>query len=208
MASQRWAYDPKTKRYRDLDTGKYLSRSTVIKLRDEFVQRSREAIAGLAGKLADKSLTVQAWEKQMRAAVKDATAAQYMFGRGGQNAMAAADWGRVGRMTRDGYTYLRAFAQDIADGKLSEAQIAARAALYLSSTTNAYERGRAAAFAISLPVYPCDGGTQCKANCKCNWEITETETEYKAVWKLNSAAENCDGCKARAATYDPFVVKK
>lgn len=204
----KWVYDAKTKRYRNTETGRYIARATIVKLRDEFADESKKTIAGLAAKLADKSLTVQAWETEMRAAIKAAIGAQYMFGRGGQNAMTSDDWGRTGRMAKDAYGYLRDFAQEIADSKLSEKQIAARSQLYFASTTNAYERGRAAAFAISLPAYPADGGTQCKANCKCRWEITETSTEIRATWRLNAAAENCDGCKARASQYAPHTIKK
>ena len=93
-------------------------------------------------------------------------------------------------------------------GDLTEKQIAARSALYLNSTVNAYERGRAASFGLTLPVYPADGGTSCMSNCRCRWDITETSTEYRATWTLNTSAEHCDDCEARATKYSPYTVKK
>lgn len=204
----KWVYDARVKRYRNETTGRYIARATIVKMRDEFADKAKENIASLAGKLADKSLTVQAWETAMRAEIKSALGAQFMFGRGGLNAMTSADWGSVGALAKDSYGYLRKFAEDIAAGKLSEKQIAARAQLYFDTSRTAYERGRAASFAVRLPAYPADGGTECKANCRCRWEIAETATEVRATWKLNASAENCDGCVARAATYNPHVVTK
>ena len=206
--SDKWAFDARVKRYRNTDTGRYVAKSTIAKMRDDFADTARVNVGGLASKLADQSLTVQAWESAMRVAVKEAIGAQYVYGRGGVNAMQAADWGRAGAMTREAYGYLRAFAESIAAGDLTEKQIAARSALYLNSTVNAYERGRAASFGLTLPVYPADGGTSCMSNCRCRWDITETSTEYRATWTLNTSAEHCDDCEARATKYSPYTVKK
>lgn len=159
--STKWAFDQRVKRYRNLDSGKYIARATINKMRDDFADKARAKIGGLAASLADKSLSVQAWEVAMREAIKTATGAQYVYGRGGLNIMEQADWGRAGSMTKEAYGYLRGFAEQIAAGELSEKQINARSALYLNSTVNAYERGRAASFGINLPAYPADGGTQC-----------------------------------------------
>lgn len=207
MAAKKWIYDKRVKNYRNETSGKFIAKKTLVKMRDDYAVRAKESIADLAGRLADQSLTVQAWETAMRAAVKDAIGAQYVFGRGGVNAMQASDWARTGNLAKDSYKYLRSFAQDIADGKLSEKQIAARAQLYFNSTTNAYERGRAASFEVVLPAYPADGGTDCKANCRCYWAITETSKEVRAKWTLTSG-ENCEGCIARGSQYNPHIITK
>jgi len=206
--STKWAFDQRVKRYRNLDTGKYIARATINRMRDDFADKARARIGGLAASLADKSLSVQAWEVAMREAVKTAIGAQYVYGRGGLNTMDQADWGRAGSMTKEAYGYLRGFAEQIAAGELSEKQINARAALYLNSTVNAYERGRGASFGIALPVYPADGGTACLANCRCRWEITETKAEIRATWVLNASAEHCADCEARASTYSPYTITK
>lgn len=143
----------------------------------------------------------------MREALRDTYVAEYLAGRGGRNAMTQADWGRLGHMLREQYTYLNDFAADVAAGKLSEAQIAARAASYFNSATQAFERGRAAARGLSLPAMPGDGSTECRSNCKCRWEIEETSTEWRATW-TQSAAEHCPTCNERAGMWNPLVIQK
>lgn len=181
--STKWAFDQRVKRYRNLESGKYIARATINRMRDDFADKARAKIGGLAASLADKSLSVQAWEVAMREAVKTAIGAQYVYGRGGLNNMEQADWGRAGSMTKEAYGYLRGFAEQIAAGELSEKQINARSALYLNSTVNAYERGRAASFGIALPVYPADGGTACMANCVTGDTLVEGLTQPELLYR-------------------------
>lgn len=143
----------------------------------------------------------------MRDALRDTYAAEYMAGKGGRNAMTQADWGRLGHMLREQYVYLNEFATEVADGKLSQAQIAARANLYFNSATQAFERGRVAVRGISLPAMPGDGSSECRSNCKCRWEIEETATEWRCTWVL-SAAEHCPTCNERASKWAPLIIRK
>ena len=55
-----------------------------------------------------------------------------------------------------------------------------------------------------MPCYPGDGGTECLSNCRCSWDITQTETAIEATWEVN--AEACPGCVARGERYSPYVV--
>lgn len=209
MASDRWQYDRGVKRYRDTDTGKFLPNATILRLRDEFVEARRVAAADLAGQLARGDLSLQGWERAMRDEIRLVFGAEYAFGRGGRGAMTPTDWGHVGALAKDQYTFLRGFAEAVARGELTEAQIAARAGLYAGSAVQAYERGRAAAFGLALPAYPADGGTECLSSCRCSWSIVETAAEYRATWKLDAGAgDNCAGCRGRAAAYAPLVVVK
>lgn len=207
MAVKKWIYDKRVKNYRSETSGKFIAKKTLVKMRDDYAVRAKETIADLAAKLAEQSITVQAWEKAMRAAVKDAIGAQYVFGRGGVNAMESGDWARAGNLTKDSYKYLRVFAEDIAAGKLSEKQIANRAQLYFASTTTAYERGRAAAWDVKLSQYPADGQTSCKANCKCSLTYKEKGDDILVTWELH-AAESCDDCIAMSQKWSPLTVTK
>jgi hypothetical protein len=147
---------------------------------------------------------------EIRDRLKRIYLSEYMLGRGGKNAMTPSDYGRVGNMLRDQYEYLRSFALDIQDGKLSEAQIGARTQLYHESAIQAFERGKAAAYSgdLILPAYPADGRTRCRARCKCRWLIRETKTAWKAYWMRNSLAESCQDCVERERLYNPYVVSK
>lgn len=208
MAAQDWTYVAEKKRYRDDSSGRLVTERKLASHRDTFTDRAVDDMRDLVDSLDDGSLSLPDWQREMRGVVKRSHIDQYLLGRGGRNAMTQRDWGRLGRALRDQYQYLDGFAQDIADGKLSVAQIRARADLYVESSTNAYERGREAAHdGLRLPAYPADGKTQCKARCRCRWVIRETRREYRATWTLG-VAEHCPDCLARSRRWAPFVQSK
>ncbi len=202
-----WQWDASSRRYRNTDTGRYLSNTQMLGLRDTFSERQAAKVRALSDRVVN-GVTVAEWERDMRAIIRNSTVDQYVLGRGGRNAMTQADWGRVGRMVREQYKYASGFAQDIADGKLSAAQIAARAQLYMASSTHAYERGRGASFkGLKLPQYPADGSQVCKANCKCSWSIDDMEDRYECTWTLG-VADHCSTCVSNAGQWSPFVQRK
>lgn len=174
----------------------------MIGLRDTFIDQTKARVAGLARQLAAGELATPAWEKAMREEIKTTHLAQAMLGRGGRKQMTPADWGRCGQAIRAQYGFLGAFA-DAAD-TLSEAQVVARAALYVASSTASYERGQAAAWGVELPAYPGDHSTICGANCACDWLLTEEAGAIHATWQTN-AGETCADCAARAVTWAPLV---
>lgn len=202
-----WEWDAESRRYRDKGTGKYLSASKSIELRDDFAARQRAATDELARRLADGDVTVQRWVREMRERVRLAQTTEYAFGRGGRNAMTAQDREDLASLVRDQWGFLQGFGEDVRAGQLSAEQIAARAQLYMSQSTHAYERGRASAWGLELPAYPCDGRTRCLANCRCWWALEETADEIRATWMV-SAGESCADCQDRAARYRPFVIAK
>lgn len=209
MPSDRFTWLTDRKRYRDEDSGRLITDRRMRRMRDRYIASIKTDARGLADGLDDGSLTVGEWERRMRALVKDAHGAEYVFGRGGRNVMTQRDWGRLGRALRTQYQYLNGFAREIADGTLSAAKIRARAALYIASATQAYERGREQAHPrLRLPAHPADGSTACLANCRCHWQIRETKREYRATWVVNRDAEHCADCLDRAERWAPFVQAK
>lgn len=204
-----WSYDQASHRYRNTSTGRYIGQSTMVGLRDQFIESKKAAGDDLAGRLSRGEVSIQQWELEFRKQVKTAFVDEFVLGKGGRNAMTQSDWGAVGRMIRDQYTFSHEFARDIADGELSLAQIEARGRLYMDSATQAYERGRGASFGgLSLPEYPADGNQICKSNCRCSWVIEETDTEWRCTWQLSSGGETCDTCLGNAEKWNPLVITK
>lgn len=210
----RWAYDPRSRRYRNLDTGQYVARSTVLDWTEEFLTVSGDSVAGLADLLVNGALTVGDWQGQMREEVKRVYIAEYVAGRGGLQQMTPRDWGIIGRALRDQYHYLDNFAAEVAAGELSPAQIKARARMYIEASHAAFERATAEAWGMPrLPAYPSDGQTTCLTNCRCDWiNIREVRNSdgtlhgWEATWKLDDRAEHCADCPANAALWNPLFI--
>lgn len=170
---------------------------------------TRNGVESLAERLVNEDITLQEWVIEMRLIIKDAYIAQYVAAKGGRHNMTAADWGRIGRMMApDGqYQFLNGFANDIVDKDLSLRQIVARGNLYINSSTQAFERGKAALYGIRLPAYPADGSQVCLSNCKCSWEIVLVDGVYHCYWRLNGSAEHCETCLANSAAYSPYIAE-
>lgn len=200
-----WEYSTKSRRYRD-PSGKFVSMTTVRRMRDAIATSQADTLAGLATRMLAGELTGPAFVMAMRHEVKRMTLLQYMLGRGGRQAMTAADRGRVGALCKAQYTYINGFADAMMNGELSEAQATARARMYGGATTGAFERGHAAAFGIRLPKYP--GETQCAANCRCRWRIEEQTDRVECTWLLDPGADHCSDCLTAAADYAPHTIER
>lgn len=80
--------------------------------------------------------------------------------------------------------------------------------MYVAAGASSYERGRGGAFrGLTLPTYPAEG-TICRSNCRCRWDITETDAQWECYWQLGGAARNCATCTGRASEYAPYVQQK
>ena len=200
-----WTYVAKSRRYQDDATGKFLSHRQMLELRDTFADLQMARAGGLAKQLAAGDMSLQQWELSMRALTKTAFVDQYILGKGGRGNMTKQDWGRIGYDLGFQYDYLRGFARDISEGKLSAAAIANRAGLYMDASTAAYERGAGAAAGLVLPAYPGDGSTPCRARCRCHWKIEGLPGDWLCTWVLG-VAEHCAGCKANAAKWAPLKI--
>ena len=202
-----WEYVEGAKRYRDKVTGRWLSQSRMVAMRDDYVTAYQSRIATLADRVMSGDMTLQQWERGMRREMKALHTGQYELGRGGRKAMTKTDWSSLGGTMKAQYTHLSSFTADIAAGKLSPAQVSARSQLYVNAATVSYERGRAAGHKLVLPGYPGDGKTVCRANCKCFWDIREREDAWDCYWTLGQA-EHCEDCLSRSATWAPYTYPK
>ncbi len=207
MAVGDWVYDEDARRFRDARTGKFLSRQTVLDLRDALADGTGRTVETLTRALADESISLAQWERGMRRLITSAYLGQYALGRGGLKAMRADDDAEVARVVEGQFAFLRQFALAIADWTMTEAQIVARGQIYLAGSVETFERGRAAGWGVALPAYPGDGGTPCLGNCRCRWELERDGEQTRATWVLHAAgAEACPGCVDRAREYRSIVV--
>lgn len=205
-----WIWDDIKKFFQNIGStiSQALGFGELVNLRDEFTDKVMgESDALIEKLLSEGTISVQDWVGEMRGLIKDTYRAMYELAVGGRENMTAADYGRLGGMLQEQYRYLDRFAADLAEGKLTLPQALNRARMYIESATQAFERAKEAGLGITLPQYPGDGGTQCRANCRCHWDIRDRKTEWACYWKLGQA-EHCPDCLEASRLYNPYVVSK
>lgn len=158
-------------RYQD-DTGKFVSRATVLTFVDEALAASHAASDTLVTLLTEGTLSPDDWRNAFWEELKREYIREYLSGIGGREVMTQADWGSIGGMLKEQVGYLNNFRDDIALGNLSEGQIRFRAQMYLNSAREAHERARSRAAG--------------------RWGADQI------VWVLRYDAEHCDTCQGRA----------
>lgn len=145
MADWIWCDSPKVKRYRDLDTGRFVSSAQVRTWVSQSITTSEAVADELAHALATDKLNVGDWETLFRTEIKDVYIQQYLLGRGGLSKMTQEDWGSIGGLLggeKGQFRFLSSFAREIAAGKLTEKQIAMRSRMYINSARDAYARAQ------------------------------------------------------------------
>lgn len=144
-----FAFDPRTQRFRYTSgsfTGRFVSRADVQNLVEQKIKNTKQDIATITDLLLQNKITTATWYEAMAEAVKKGQTQAYLAGKGGTYQFKSRDKGIVGKILVDEYIYLRRFAQEIEDGKLSPRQIRDRASKYGDSFHKIYERGRAEAY--------------------------------------------------------------
>jgi hypothetical protein len=136
-----WTYDTRTARYRDKNTGRFLSKRDALLLTQRSVATAAESMATLNNNLAQGVIKLDQWQREFASLLKTVHLAQYILGRGGMQNVFPADFLAVARTLKAEYRFLDGFARDLAAGRLSEAQFRARARLYLNKTVNSYWSG-------------------------------------------------------------------
>lgn len=205
----RWGYSEGSRRYRNLDTGRWLSASSERAVRDDFMARRKAEVDDLSAKLASGDVTVRAWERAMQAHVKQTHGVLYAEGRGGRRRVPDAEWKSLATVVKAQYGYLRAFAEQAAAGELTAAQIATRSAMYLDAATASHARGVTASYGgLELEQHPGDGQTQCLSNCTCSLSIDEGDGEWRVTWRLGDGEPHCEDCPRMAGDWSPLVVPK
>lgn len=203
-----WVWDDQAKVFRNTITRRTITEHKAVTLRDFFIEAAKGDMDKLTRRLLNHNIDLQQWVLEMRTQSKTAYINEYLLARGGQNNMTQADWGRLGGLLKRQYEYIDNFARDIDAGKVSGGQIRTRARMYIDSATQAFERAKAQSLGIpSLPAYPGDGQTVCRANCQCHWNIVDAEDHWNATWQLG-VAEHCLDCVDNSQRWAPLRVEK
>lgn len=194
-------YDNRANRWRNPVNGQFVSENTVIAEMRRHQEATYTALDNLTKDLYAGRVNIQQWQTSVALELKDAHLAQAMFGAGGRANMDASKWGRVGGTLADEYRYLTNFANQIANGDISEKQALARIKQYGNATQQSYYREYANAGDVPidgsnpLDTVPGAGATRCRGNCKCS---LSRDANGLIIWSL-SVAEHCPDCIGYAA---------
>ena len=136
---QPYQWNAAAARFRDPETGRYISRAQVRQWIDRNIAASQARIQTLSEELRTGAIDLGEWERGMREEVKRTQLASEMLLRGGRNQMTQADFGRVGQRVRAQYDYLAAFVDDLRSGSVrTDGGFLARAKMYAAASRSAF----------------------------------------------------------------------
>lgn len=143
-----FVYDSRAARYRNRD-GRFLSERDALEIMEGRIDEGFEAMKDyLADALApDTPTTLEDWQAAMAEELRHMHVQMLLVGKGGINNATPADYGRIGAKLRGEYEFLQNFAEQIASGSQSLAQINNRMAQYSGGVWSSYWKGRNAAVA-------------------------------------------------------------
>lgn len=187
---------------------------TTIAEREEAFAAAKRMIDAEAERLTRRlyagNISAGEWRRRMKQLVKDMQVAGGVAGRSGRwDALQPRDWGRIGQVIRQQYSYLQRFAEDLQrpeEARMSEAEAISRTRLYTAAAHQSWEAQRVAEYGIDpgiLPGLPADGRTRCLTNCRCRWAVQTLSKEngdFNVRWRLQSS-ESCKTCIRRQRSW-------
>jgi hypothetical protein len=193
--------------------GQFVSPGVIRAEIDHALEAATARARTLAESLKAGEITVEEWELAMRELSKDVHLYNAAAARGGWANLSADDFGRVGRIVRDEYAYLRNFRHDLERGTPMDGRFLARTRLYAQAGRETFhkverqgqlEQGKTVERSILGAADHCDlcvseaargwvligqlipiGQRTCGRNCKCT-------IEYSSV---NELADNANAGK-------------
>lgn len=168
-----WKWLAKAKRFFESVANRILGKGEQLDIVQESIDLSGVASDLFAGYTSQGALSAGDFRSLFREELKREYIRQYLIGIGGRGQMKPEDWGSVGGMLADQYRYMEGFLDEIMAGNLSEAQIIARARMYINSTREAFERAHG--------------------------RNAEKLGMSEEKWIIDPAAENCPDCLQNAS---------
>lgn len=135
-----WRWDEAVSRYRDVATGRFLSRASVQSMLEKSLSAAFNAADTLAGYVANGTISTVDASAALWNEIRGEYIRQYLAGIGGKQVMTAADWGSVGNALREQRGWFDKFVKEWPN--LSEGQIKMRVQMYINSAREAYQRAK------------------------------------------------------------------
>lgn len=214
-----WEYDRTTNRYRNKRSGRFMSHSRVITMRDQYLTGRQRVVTGLVNDVVLRSNGVQIGSPAWNSVVSDMSRVgwrevestfitEYALGKGGAGNLTPADLRKLDGMLAEQRVYWDGFMDDVRSGRVhTEAGISNRMNMYTNASRRFHSTGMADAWGIVLPTYP--GEQVCGPGCRCSWRIRRTKRGVEAFWELGgNPATSCPECLENALYYRPYLIEE
>lgn len=171
------AFDGRTGRYHEKDTGRFVKQAFVVKTLEGLIADSRSHIETIAGDLKSGKLTLREWRTDMLQTIKTVHTAEYAVANGGWYGMTQSMYGRLGNVLKVQYAYLNNFVTEIQQKYDSAQDLDGR-------------------FTVRAQSY-ADAGRATYQQARREQQMRAGMTEEKRV--LESGAKHCATCLSEAA---------
>ena len=173
MAEQQFTFDQNSRRFRDVETGKFVSERAVRDGVDRVADLTARRMGELTARYRAGELTIGAWQAELMAEIKSSQIAAALAAYGGRANMSSEKWGFIGYRIREQFQYSRQMVADVLDGRQRiNGRLEARARMYGGAARQTYNAVRAGEAQ--------SGGLRYERN-------------------VMGAAEHCQGCRDQTA---------
>lgn len=188
-----YLFDPRlgsTGRYVDARTGRIVPAATVNAALELQIDDARDRATAIATQLANSEISLADYQTAMAQEMKIVNTHSAALAKGGWANMSQADWGAVGRISRDQYAELEKFAVAISEGRIKLRRL---------------DGGINGQF-LRISDQFAQGGIQ------TFWEMKRREAEFSGATHeqrvLDKAAQHCDCCVGQAGHWEPIGTLK
>lgn len=129
-------------RYRDPETGRFISRAQVRDVLDRIIGASQTRIRNASNELRAGRLDLGAWDAMMRREIKRTQLSAEALARGGWNQLTANDFGRVGSRVKTQYRYLENFLDELRSGMRTDGRMMQRAEMYAGAARGSFHKSQ------------------------------------------------------------------
>lgn len=205
---KRYLFDAVSMRFRDAQTGRFISDRELFFLRDEIAQQIGIDLGEIGEQWTPKNR--QRSNLQIIDALTSAISVAYVLGSGGLAAMNPLDWLDLASVVAEAIDRVRTSGFfDNRAAAMTAKQRANIAKQFSGSVVQAHSQARARFMGIALPAHPGDGSTPCRGNCRCQWRIRSERDErggwsWSAYWIDVDDGRTCDVCDRRSRQWNPY----
>lgn len=133
-------YDRKLGRFRDAETGQFVPASRIELEINREIGRVGNRLQSLTRALAEGRITIDEWQRQFAAILKESHLQMAAFGAGGRDQLDAQHYGYIGFQLKKEYDALAAFAVALMAGAITLRQALKRSQMYAESIRISFNR--------------------------------------------------------------------